>query len=189
VAIHARRRGARRARPASVGDDAALSAPASPRYHAAVVTAEQPMPPLEISPLRVAERARWDELWSAYQRFYDIKLGAEVTDSTWQRIHSGRIHGLGARDSSGLLVGIVHFLYHEDSWSTARACYLQDLYVDDGERGSGCGRRLIEAVNAAARAAGANSPYWLTHESNAVARRLYDRLARNHGFIHYSYGP
>ena len=83
----------------------------------------------------------------------------------------------------------MHFLYHEDTWSTARACYLQDLYVDETVRGSGCGRKLIEAVNAAALAAGANSPYWLTHESNSVARRLYERLARNHGFIQYTYGP
>ena len=82
----------------------------------------------------------------------------------------------------------MHFLYHEDTWSLARACYLQDLYVDEAVRGSGCGRRLIEAVDAAAQAAGANQPYWLTHESNTVARRLYDRVARNHGFIQYTCG-
>ena len=144
---------------------------------------------IEISPLRLSERSRWNELWSAYQRFYDVKIPAEVTDSTWQRIHAGRIHGLGARDSTDRLIGIAHFLYHEDTWSMARACYLQDLYVDETVRGSGCGRKLIEAVDAAARSAGANSPYWLTHETNAVARRLYDRLARNQGFLHYTYGP
>ena len=27
--------------------------------------------------------------------------------------------------------------------------------------------------------------YWQTHESNAVARRLYDRVAENSGFIVY----
>jgi hypothetical protein len=46
---------------------------------------------------------------------------------------------------------------------------------------------LIDAVAEAARAAGANNPYWLTHETNTVARRLYDRLAQNQGFLHYSY--
>lgn len=145
------------------------------------------MPLFEISPLRVAERVRWKELWSAYQRFYDIELPAEVTDSTWARIHAGRVCGLGARDSTDRLVGIVHFLYHEDTWSMARACYLQDLYVDETARGSGCGRKLIEAVNAAARADAASSPYWLTHESNGVARHLYDTVARNLGFLHYTY--
>jgi hypothetical protein len=28
----------------------------------------------------------------------------------------------------------------------------------------------------------------LTHESNTVARRLYDRLAQHQGFLQYSYG-
>jgi GNAT superfamily N-acetyltransferase len=146
------------------------------------------MSAIEISPLRVSERARWEELWSAYQRFYGVQLSREITDSTWQRIHAGRIHGLGARDASARLVGIVHFLYHEDTWSMARACYLQDLYVDEAVRGRGYGRKLIEAVNAAARAAHADSPYWLTHETNTVARRLYDTVARNRGFLHYTYG-
>jgi GNAT superfamily N-acetyltransferase len=142
---------------------------------------------IRISPLRASERARWNELWSAYLRFYDIELPDQVSDSTWQRIHAGRIHGLGARDAGDRLLGIAHFLYHEDTWSTAPACYLQDLYVDQALRGRGCGRKLIEAVDAAARAAGANAAYWLTHETNTVARRLYDRLAQNQGFLHYSY--
>jgi GNAT superfamily N-acetyltransferase len=146
------------------------------------------MSSIEISPLRLSDRSRWEQLWSAYQRFYDVTLPAQLTNSTWQRIHAGRIHAIGARDSTDRLIGIAHFLYHEDTWSMARACYLQDLYVDEAARASGCGRKLIEAVVAAARSAGANSPYWLTHETNAVARRLYDRLATNLGFIQYSYG-
>jgi GNAT superfamily N-acetyltransferase len=142
---------------------------------------------IQIAPLRVEERSRWSELWGAYQRFYGIELSHQVTDSTWQRIHAGRIHALGAREANDRLVGIAHFLYHEDTWSTAPACYLQDLYVDETLRGRGCGRRLIDAVDAAARTAGANGPYWLTHETNTVAQRLYDRLAQNQGFLHYSY--
>jgi GNAT superfamily N-acetyltransferase len=140
-----------------------------------------------IEPLRLTERARWAELWSDYQRFYGAELPAAVSESTWQRLHSGRVHGLGARNSADHLVGIVHFLFHEDTWSTAPACYLQDLYVDSTARGTGCGRMLIEAVAESARKAGANSPYWLTHHTNIVARQLYDRLGQNQGFIQYVY--
>lgn len=144
---------------------------------------------IHIAPLRPSERARWLQLWSEYQRFYAVEIPAAVTEATWQRLRDGRIHGLGARDASDELIGIVHFLFHEDTWLTAPACYLQDLYVDPIVRGTGCGRLLIEAVVLAAKAAGANSPYWLTHETNAVARRLYDRLGQNQGFIQYSYVP
>jgi GNAT superfamily N-acetyltransferase len=144
-------------------------------------------PAIRIASLQPSERVRWEELWTQYQVFYGVALPAAVTESTWQRLHSGRVHGLGARDSAGRLIGIVHFLYHEDTWSTTPACYLQDLFVDREVRGSGCGRKLIEAVAAASRKAGATAPYWLTHQGNAVARRLYDRLAQNQGFIHYVY--
>jgi hypothetical protein len=35
------------------------------------------------------------------------------------------------------------------------------------------------------RAAGAARVYWLTHETNQTARRLYDQVATNSGFIVY----
>jgi GNAT superfamily N-acetyltransferase len=140
-----------------------------------------------ITTLDPTERIRWEQLWREYQAFYKVDLPGEVTDSTWRRIHDGQVRALGARDTAGELLGIVHFLFHEDTWSTAPACYLQDLYVDPRARGSGCARQLIEAVAAAAKARGTNEPYWLTHETNSVARQLYDRLAKNHGFIQYVY--
>jgi GNAT superfamily N-acetyltransferase len=142
---------------------------------------------IRIAPLQESEHARWAQLWSEYQRFYGVDLPVAVTEAAWRRLHEGRVHGLGARDSAGCLIGIVHYLYHEDTWSTLPACYLQDLYVDPAARGTGCGRMLIEAVAEASKKAGANSPYWLTHQSNAVARQLYDRLAQNQGFIQYVY--
>ena len=46
-------------------------------------------------------------------------------------------------------------------------------------------RKLIEAVYDAADTAGAAKVYWLTHDSNAAARLLYDQVARHRGFIQY----
>jgi GNAT superfamily N-acetyltransferase len=62
---------------------------------------------------------------------------------------------------------------------------LQDLFVAEVARGQGLGRALIEAVYREARAAGASRVYWLTHETNATARALYDKLADRPGFIQY----
>jgi hypothetical protein len=36
-----------------------------------------------------------------------------------------------------------------------------------------------------AREAGCPRVYWLTHHTNATARRLYDQVAENSGFIVY----
>ena len=59
------------------------------------------------------------------------------------------------------------------------------LFVAADARKHGLGRALIEAVEQKARARGASRVYWLTHESNATARALYDTLADRPGFIQY----
>ena len=48
-------------------------------------------------------------------------------------------------------------------------------------------RSLIEAVAAQARLQGAARYYWLTQEHNAVARVLYDKVAKHAGFIRYDF--
>ena len=65
-------------------------------------------------------------------------------------------------------------------------CYLQDLFTAPEARGQGVARALIEAVYAAADAAGAPSVYWLTAEDNYAGRMLYDRVAAKTPFIRYS---
>ena len=85
----------------------------------------------------------------------------------------------------GKLLGIVHYLYHRSCWTIGNYCYLQDLFVTQEARGHGLGRALIEAVYKAAQEAGASRVHWLTHETNATARVLYDQLATAPGFIQY----
>lgn len=139
--------------------------------------------------LEPADRARWAELWRAYLAFYETTLPEEIFAATWARILDphGSISALGVRDENGRLVGIAHYLVHAHAWSQADACYLQDLFVDEAYRGRGCATALIAAVADAARERGCFRLYWLTQESNATARRLYDRVARFSGFIRYDF--
>ena len=60
-----------------------------------------------------------------------------------------------------------------------------DLFADPEARGKGVGAALIEAVRRAAAEKGVTNVYWMTHETNATARKLYDRVSRRTGFIEY----
>ena len=83
------------------------------------------------------------------------------------------------------LIGATHYLYHRNTWMIAPVCYLQDLFTLPEARGLGVGRALIEAVYEKAREAGSPRVYWTTHETNAQARILYDKIAERSGFIQY----
>lgn len=142
---------------------------------------------VSITPLTPEDRPRWTELWRGYLEFYNTVLPEDVYDHTWSRILDDReMHGLAARGAQGI-VGITHFLFHAHGWTRAPSCYLQDLYVDAAARGQGAARALIAAVGERARAEGADRMYWMTNESNVVARALYDRVAAFRGFIKYEY--
>ncbi|HYZ40986.1 MAG TPA: GNAT family N-acetyltransferase [Stellaceae bacterium] len=144
-----------------------------------------------VTPITSRDRTRWAELWRGYLDFYETSLPGEIYEHTWQRLIAAEspIRGLGARlgSTTAPLVGMVHYLFHAHAWTTREVCYLQDLFVDSSVRGRGCGRKLIEAVADIARSCGCYRLYWTTKEDNAVARSLYDRIARFNGFIRYDY--
>ncbi|MBN8919718.1 MAG: GNAT family N-acetyltransferase [Rhizobiales bacterium] len=141
---------------------------------------------VDIRPLTGNDRAAWEPLWNGYLAFYKATLPPGTTDVTWNRLldDAEPMFVLGAF-VDGTLLGIVHYLFHRSTWSAGGYCYLQDLFVAGEARGCGLGRALIEAVYEKAREAGVGRVYWLTHESNATARKLYDAVADNAGFIQY----
>ncbi len=143
--------------------------------------------PILIRPLEPADKDAWLPLWQGYLTFYRASVSEDVTAHTWARLidPAGPIHGFGAADDSGELIGFVHYLFHPVTWSRSDRCYLEDLFVSPDARGTGAGRALIEAVYGAADAAGANQVYWMTAHDNETARRLYDRVARLTPFIKY----
>lgn len=140
-----------------------------------------------IRALEARDRAEWARLWEGYLAFYETALPEAVYDSTFARLLGNDVrdfNGLVA-ERDGRLVGLTHYLFHRHGWKIEEVCYLQDLYADPEVRGLGVGRKLIEAVYAAADAAGAPTVYWLTQDFNATARLLYDRIGVLTPFIKY----
>ena len=142
--------------------------------------------PVTIRPLLPTDRPVWADLWTQYLTFYQTALPEEVYASTWARLLDAGEPVWGALALAGERpVGLVHYLYHRTAWAIADSCYLQDLFVSPDGRGQGHGRGLIAYVADKARQSGSARLYWNTHETNATARALYDRVASRSGFIQY----
>jgi len=141
---------------------------------------------LTIRPVAATDFAQWAPLWEGYNTFYKRTLPDEITQVTWKRFFDPHepMHALVA-EQDGKLLGLVHYLFHR--WTATRedTCYLADLFTNELARGKGVGKMLIEAVYEKARAAGCSRVYWQTHETNAVAQVLYNKVAERSGFIVY----
>ncbi|NUT94860.1 MAG: GNAT family N-acetyltransferase [Saccharothrix sp.] len=139
---------------------------------------------ITLGPLQPADRAAWEELFVGYNAFYGRELPALLLDRAWREFQRDvRMHALGARHD-GRLVGIAHFLVHA-STTAPDVCYLQDLFTAPDARGLGVGRALIGGVVEWARERECSRVYWHTQATNETARRLYDQVAENRGFISY----
>jgi GNAT superfamily N-acetyltransferase len=141
---------------------------------------------VRIESLKPADRAAWEVLARGYKAFYQTPTSDAEYDTAWNRLlaHDGVFGLAGWLD--GQLVGIAHYLFHTSAWAPTN-CYLQDLFTLESARGKGVARALIEAVARVAREHEAARYYWLTQDHNTVARTLYDKVARNQGFIRYDF--
>ena len=146
---------------------------------------------IAVRPLARDDLAAWRPLWDGYNAFYGREgataLPEAVTRATWSRFldPAEPVHALVATEGAAV-VGLAHYLFHRSTTRLHDVCYLQDLYTAPAQRGRGVGRRLIEAVAAAAQAAGSSRLYWQTQATNAAGRALYDRVAQHAGFIVYA---
>jgi GNAT superfamily N-acetyltransferase len=133
-----------------------------------------------------ADFPQWAPLWAGYNAFYEREVPDAVTQSTWSRFFDPAepVHALVA-EQDGKLLGLVHYLFHRATATIEMSCYLADLFTNEAARGKGVGKRLIEAVYDRARLAGCSRVYWQTHETNAVAQVLYNKVAERSGFIVY----
>jgi GNAT superfamily N-acetyltransferase len=141
-----------------------------------------------VRPLEARDKAAWLRLFKGYIAFYQAKVPDDVIETLWQRLMRGGegFHvGLVAVDAGEMPVGVAHILFHRSTWASGWYCYLEDLFVDPAGRGKGIGRALIEAVYARADAQGCTRTYWMTEETNAAARTLYDRVATKSSFVQY----
>ncbi len=141
---------------------------------------------MDIGYATAKDKAGWWPLWQAYLEFYKHPLPDEISDLTYGRCldpHEPMVM-LVARDG-GTVLGFAALVEHRSTWAKTGYVYLEDLYVADSARGRGVGRKLIEAAVEHARRRHCERVYWVTHETNAQARLLYDKVASRPGLTTY----
>jgi GNAT superfamily N-acetyltransferase len=146
--------------------------------------------PITVRTVNRQDFAAWKPLWDGYNAFYGrsgpTALPDDISRMTWSRFFDAYepMHALVA-ERDGTLLGLAHYLFHRSTIQLEPVCYLQDLFTTEAARGHGVGRALIEAVYQRATQAGCPRVYWHTHETNATAMALYDRVANRSGFVVY----
>lgn len=139
---------------------------------------------IEVVSLSDGHRADWEALFVGYNTFYGRTHPPAFYADAWERFRADDVLHVRGGLLDGRLVGIVHFLVHANT-TGPDVCYLQDLFSAPEARGRGVGRTLIAEVVRWASERGCSRVYWMTHETNATARALYDRVAEHRGFIRY----
>lgn len=145
---------------------------------------------LIIRPVTQQDYDQWLPLWDGYNAFYgrsgDTALAPEITQTTWARFFdiNEPVHALVA-ELDGKLLGLTHYIFHRSTTSLTTNCYLQDLFTTQNSRGKGVARALINGVYEKAKLAGSGRVYWQTHETNATAMLLYNKVADKSGFVVY----
>lgn len=136
--------------------------------------------------IEIQDKASWKELYVAYLKFYESEPVESSTELLWNRLTKDEraVQGLVAV-SNGEVVGIAHFHYQISTWSDTFHCYLEDLCVAEDARGKGVASALIAAVEDLAIHNKCSELFWITKESNTVARKLYERVATLSDFVRY----
>ena len=120
--------------------------------------------------------AGWEELFRAYNTFYESEYPQSMYDRAWAEFQADeRMHA--PRRVAGRHAGWHHPLLHPRADHRDRLCYLEDLFTAPAARGQGVGRALINAVGRVGGERDCGRVYWHTHETNATARLLYDKVA------------
>ncbi|HKO36884.1 MAG TPA: GNAT family N-acetyltransferase [Solirubrobacterales bacterium] len=133
---------------------------------------------VEIAPIAAEEFEQLLPLIGAYQRFYEAEqIDEERNRAFFRRFLAPSEDGLliGAR-GDGRLTGYACLYWHFSSTEACESVLMNDLYVDEGVRGQGVGRALIEASVEVARERGVPFVEWSTAPDNRTAQRLYDSL-------------
>ncbi|MGO2141631.1 MAG: GNAT family N-acetyltransferase [Leucobacter sp.] len=144
------------------------------------------MTELVIRPVADTDRDAWQATYRGYRDFYEKEHDPAVFETVWGWLHdpTHETRGLVA-ELDGEIVGLAHFRRFARPLAGSTGIYLDDLFTTPAARGHGAGSALIARLEEIAREEGATLVRWITADSNATARSLYDKLATQTPWVTY----
>ncbi|MFD5598464.1 GNAT family N-acetyltransferase [Leucobacter sp. NPDC058333] len=136
------------------------------------------------------DREAWATLYRGYRDFYGKPHDEAVYETVWGWLHdpSHQTRGLIA-EVDGTPVGIGHYRTFARPIDGGKGLYLDDLFTAAEARGTGAGSAILRRLADIARDEGASLVRWITADSNATARSLYDRVATHTPWVTYDLKP
>jgi len=139
-----------------------------------------------IRKLEQKDKANWSKLYNGYADFYKAPMNTGVLDTLWGWIHD-KTHDVDGLcfELENKIVGIVHYRTMPRPIKGKYIAFLDDLFVEPDFRGQKIAQKLISHLKSLAKANNWDGIRWNTHSSNKNAKKLYDKIANNTGFVVY----
>ena len=128
---------------------------------------------LEIARAKLADVAELHPLVEKYREFYKQQPNAKTLDYLKSRLENDEAIVFIARDNS-VAVGFTMLYPTFSTVSLSNVWLLNDLYVEEANRGQGIASKLMEIAESAAREAGATRVFLRTANDNTTAQSLYE---------------
>ncbi|GGU97782.1 N-acetyltransferase [Streptomyces litmocidini] len=141
--------------------------------------------------VREGDFDRWRALYRGYADFYRVEQSEEAARLAWSWIHdpAHEVEGLVAEAADGRLVGLAHFRPFARPLSASVGGWLDDLFVDPADRGSGVADLLLDALRGIGAERGWSVVRWITADDNHRARSKYDQVATRTMWVTYDMPP
>jgi GNAT superfamily N-acetyltransferase len=133
----------------------------------------------QIRTIQIKDKIQWQELYKDYAKFYKTEINNQILETVWNWLHDKNhvVEGL-VYEIDGNIVGLAHYRKMPRPLKGQDICFLDDLFVNPDHRGQRIGEKILNELKKISKSKGWNLIRWITHNDNAKAKSLYDRVAK-----------